>query len=87
MFFDMGLEGTGGPGWLSRVFRGPSRGLVIKKKTIGGKPNENGQTKRRTHIKTLSRSKWISVSKLFSCVFAQGQRRIEQQYAVLTQRV
>ena len=32
MFFDMGLEGTGGPGWLSRVFRGPSWGLVIKKK-------------------------------------------------------
>jgi hypothetical protein len=28
----MGLEGTGGPGWLSRVFRGPSWGLVIKKK-------------------------------------------------------
>ena len=28
----MGLEGIGGPGWLSRVFRGPSWGFVIKKK-------------------------------------------------------
>jgi hypothetical protein len=35
MFFDMGLEGTGGLGWLSRVFRGPSRGLVIKTKKVG----------------------------------------------------
>ena len=36
MFFDMGLEGIGGPGWLSRVFRGPSWGFVIKKKHTTG---------------------------------------------------
>jgi hypothetical protein len=35
MFFDMGLEGTGDLDWLSRVFRGPSRGLVIEKKKGG----------------------------------------------------
>ena len=37
----MGLEGTGGLDWLSRVFRGPSWGLVIKKKQPMG-----NQTKR-----------------------------------------
>ena len=36
MFFDMGLEGIGGPDWLSRVFRGPSRGLVIKTERTQG---------------------------------------------------
>ena len=61
MFFDMGLEGTGGPGWLSRVFRGPSWGLVIKK-------TNRWETKRKRSNETTNTYKDLVSIQMDFCI-------------------